>query len=540
MTKRKQLTPQEKIKLIFDDFELFAKNFLYITDNNNDVIPFELNDAQKDIEKMMKTNRFIAIGKSRQAGISVFTLSRALYRALTMENENILIVSYKSDSAKALFDTLKRINDYIPRERYKGLFPSVKRDNRGELLFSNGSKIQSVTAGSKDVGRGSTYTYIHCSEISFWQNQENQLLSLEQSLAKGANSQITIETTSNGTGNYWFKLYNQALRGESKYNAYFIPFYHKLYKKQFAYEYQEAENWYKANNKGLRLSKVECDDEELQLLEAGANLKQLMWRRYKIQDMDSIQQFYQEYCANPMQSFISTSNSVFDQSKVLSRMSNTIEPLSREDVIQGIVDFPEYLVKFIGKGLDIIHLPVPNMRYWGGADVASGGGGNTDSSTLTILDSDGQEVLHFTSNKVPVYEFAEILNDLGRIYGYAFLCVERNSYGLPCIERLRKDHEYMNMYKQKIFNERGVRATQIGLTTTQKTKSIFVSDYKESFEKGLINIDSQQTLQQMQLFVETDRKTGNKRGNSSLHHDDSVISACLAVQAMKMNKYYVD
>ncbi|MBY0221958.1 terminase large subunit domain-containing protein [Sporosarcina aquimarina] len=541
MTKKKLLTPQQKIKMIFDDFELFAKNFLFITDNNNDVIPFEINEAQKDIEKLMKTNRFIVVGKARQSGISTFVLGRALWRALTMENENIIIISYKSDSAKSLFDTLKRINDYIPRERYKGLFPSVKRDNRGELLFSNGSKISSVTAGSKSVGRGSTYTYIHCSEFAFWQSQEQQLLSLEQSLAKGANSQCTIETTSNGTGNHFFKLYTAAMKGESKYIPVFIPFYHKLYKKQFKYDHEQAMEFYKSTNKGKRMSKEDLDDEELSLFEAGANLNMLAWRRWKIMDMESVEQFYQEYPANAMQSFISTGNSVFDQSKVLSRMSNTIEPLSREDVIQGIVDFPEYLVKFIGKGLDIIHLPVPNMRYWGGADVASGGGGNTDSSTLTILDSDGQEVLHFTSNKVPVYEFAEILNDLGRIYGYAFLCVERNSYGLPCIERLRKDHEYMNLYKQKIFNERGVRSTQIGLTTSQKTKAIFVSDFKESFEKGLINIDSQQTLQQMQLFVESEGgKTGNKRGNSSLHHDDSVISACLAVQAMKMNKYYVD
>ncbi|GKV64093.1 MULTISPECIES: DNA packaging protein [unclassified Sporosarcina] len=538
MTKKKILTPQEKIKLIFNDFELFAKNFLYITDNNNDVVPFELNEAQKDIEKLMKTNRFIVVGKARQAGISVFTLSRALYRALTNENENILIVSYKSDSAKSLFDTLKKIESYLPRERYKGLFPTVKRDNRGELLFSNGSKISSVTCGSKSVGRGSTYTYIHCSEFAFWQNQESQLLSLEQSLAKGANSQCTIETTSNGTGNYFFKLYTAAMKGESKYVPVFIPFYHKLYKKQFAYDHEEAMQWYMANNKGKRLSKADLDDEELQLFEADANLKMLAWRQWKIMDMEGVEQFYQEYPANPMQSFISTGNSVFDQSKVLNRMGNTIEPLSREDVIEGIQDFPEYLVRFIGKGLDIFHLPVPNMRYWGGSDVSSGGG--NDSSTLTILDSDGQEVIHFNSNKVPVYEFAEVLNDLGRIWGYAFLCVERNSYGLPCIERLRKDHEFMNLYKQKIFNERGVRSTQLGFTTTQKTKAIMVSDFKESFEKGLINIDSQQTLQQMQLFLETDGKTGNKRGNSSSHHDDSVISACLAVQAMKMNKYYVD
>lgn len=539
MTKKKQLTPQEKIKLIFNNFELFAKNFLYIVNNSNEVVPLNLNEAQQDIEKMIKTSRFIAIGKSRQAGISVFTLARALYRALTNENENILIVSYKSDSAKALFDTLKKIESYLPRERYKGLFPTVKRDNRGELLFSNGSKISSVTAGNKDVGRGSTFSYIHCSELSFWQNQEKQLLSLEQSLAKGANSQITIETTSNGTGNFWFKLYNQALKGESKYRAYFVPFYHKLYKKQFAFEYDEAESWYKANNKGLRLSKEDCDDEELALLNEGANLRQLMWRRYKIQDMESVEQFYQEYPANAMQSFISTGNSVFDQSKVLQSMTNAITPLSKQDVIQQAVEFPESLLKYIGKGLNIFYLPEYGMKMFGGVDVAGGSSGGTgDNSTLSIFDGEGQQVLSFYSNKIPVYEYAEFLNEVGRYYNFCFLCIENNSYGLPLIQRLRKEYCYMNLYKQKIFGQRGEKKMQLGMTTTQTTKSVYISDLKEHFEMNMMKIECKETLQEMQLFIDNNGKLGNKSG--AKNRDDLVISTALAVTAMKANRWYID
>lgn len=536
--KKKQLTPQEKIKLIFDDFELFAKNFLYIVDNNNEVVPLILNEAQQDIEKMMKTSRFIAIGKSRQAGISVFTLCRALYRALTTENENILIVSYKSDSAKALFDTLKKINDYVPRERYKGLFPTVRRENRGELLFSNGSSIKSVTAGNKDVGRGSTYSYIHCSEFAFWLNQEKQLLSLEQSLQKGSNSQITIETTSNGM-NYWYKMYSSALKGESKYRAYFVPFYHKLYKKQFNFEYRESENWYKANNKGLRLSKSECDDEELQLLESGASLLQLMWRRYKIQDMDGIQQFYQEYCATPEQSFISTGNALFDQTKVLQSMTNAITPLSKQDVIQQAVEFPESLLKYIGKGLNIFYLPEYGMKYYGGVDVAGGSSGGTgDNSTLSMFDGEGQQVLSFASNKVPVHEFAEFLNDIGRYYSYGFLCIERNSFGLPLIQRIRKEYNYMNLYKQKIFGQRGEKKMQLGMTTTQTTKSVYISDLKEHFEMNMMKIECKETLQEMQLFIDNNGRLGNKSG--AKNRDDLVISTALAITALKANRWYVD
>lgn len=75
--------------------------------------------------------------------------------------------------------------------------------------------------------------------------------------------------------------------------------------------------------------------------------------------------------------------------------------------------------------------------------------------------------------------------------------------------------------------------------TSEKTKAIMISDMKEQFELGLINLECKTTLQQMQMFIETNGRLGNKRGNSDLHHDDSVISTALAIQGMKTNKWYV-
>lgn len=526
---------ETKLQKVIDDFTLFSKNFIFITDNENMVVRFDLNEAQLEINDLMKKNRFIIIGKARQSGISTFVLGRALWRALTMPNENILIVSYKGDSAKALFDKLKQMNEFLPRDKYPSIFPNVKRENRGELLFSNGSRISSVTAGSKSIGRGSTYTYIHLSEYAFYSSQESQLLSVEQSLAKGAESQLTIETTSNGTGNHFYKVYMAAMKKSSKYVDYFVPFFHKLYKKQFAHDYNEAEIWYRATNGGMRLKPDDLEDDEKVLYEKGANLKQLMWRRWKILDMEDETQFMQEYPSNPLESFISTGRSVFDQTKVLKRMSNLLTPLNKKELEN---ELDESLVKYVGRGLNIFYLPQRTMKYYGGADSSSGSG--NDFSTLTIYDSDGQEVMSLYHNKIPVYLFAEILNELGRMYNYAFLAIERNSYGLPVIERLRNDYEYMNLMKQKTFDQRGKKKMELGFTTTEKTKAIMISDFKEQFEKGLINIECKQTLQQMQMFVETNGKMGNKRGNSDLHHDDSVISSALAIQAMKANKWYVD
>lgn len=527
-------TKSNRLNKVLSEFPLFAKNFIFITDNENQVIKFEINEAQQEIENLMLENRFVVIGKARQAGISTFVLARALWRALTKPNENILIVSYKGDSAKALFEKLKQMNDVIPREKFPHVFPKVRRDNRSELLFTNGSRISSVTAGNKDIGRGSTYTYVHLSEFAFYASQETQLLSVEQSLAKGAESQLTIETTSNGTSNHFYRLYMQALKGKSKYVPYFIPFYHKLYKKQFAHDYDEAERWYKATNGGKRLASDDLEDDEAVLHNVGATLRQLMWRRWKIQDMENEQQFMQEYPSNALESFISTGKSVFDQNKVLTRLSYAIEPLPKNEVLSEV---PESVRKYLGKGLNLFELPERSKKYYFGVDTASGSG--NDYSTITAFDSDGQQVMSFYHNKIAVYEFAQVIYDLGIFYNYAFLTVERNSYGLPVIERLRKERGYLNMYKMKTFDERGKKKLQIGFITSEKTKAIMISDMKEQFELGLVNIECKTTLQQMQMFVETNGRLGNKRGNSELHHDDNVISTALAILGMKTNKWYV-
>lgn len=526
------LTKKQKLDKITKDFKLFSKNFIFIVDNNNEKVKFELNSAQEELEHLMENNRFVIVSKARQGGISTYSVAKALWRAITNENENILIVSYKSDSSKALFNKLKSMNEWLPRDKYD-IFPSVKRDNRDELIFDNGSSISCVVASNKSIGRGSTYTWVHLSEYSFFQNQESQLLSIEQSLAKGGESKLTIETTSNGTNNNFYRMCMSAIKGNSKYKLMFIPFYHELYKKQFKFEYDEAEAWYRADNKGSRLSVKDLEPDEQVLYEKGANLRQLMWRRYKLLDM-TLQEFQQEYPSNMLESFISTGTSVFNQALILQRMNGVQAPYKKNNIIN---DVPKLIHKYINRGLEIFQLPKKNTKYYGGVDSSAGSG--NDFSTISLFDEEGKQVLSFYNNRVPVYEFVEIIDCIGRWYNYAFLCVERNSFGTPVLERLRKEYNYLNLYKQKLFDQKsGKRKSQLGFITSSTSKNILITDMKEQFEKGLILIECKETLQQMQLFIENSNgSTGNKKGKDN--HDDLVISVAMSVQARKIGKWYV-
>ncbi|GLH62394.1 terminase family protein [Parageobacillus sp. G301] len=525
-----RLTTKQKLEKIKSDPFLWIKNFVKIVDNNGELIPFELHEQQ--LEVLNGLTKFNIISKSRQLGFTTFSLAYCLYMACTRPNTNYLIVSYKKESSSALFERLKIMYENLPHEKYPNYFPACRRDNRDELVleFSNGqrSRIQCVVAGNKDVGRGNTFEYILLSEFAFYEKQEKLLLSCEQALAKNPNSKIVIESTSNGM-NFFYKLVSSAAKGESKYKLFFFPFYAKAYNKLFAYDYKQAEEWFKAENHGQRLHEKDLEEDEKILFKNGATLKQLMWRRWKLLDMDE-SEFKQEYPSSWQESFITTGQNVFDQVKVIRQLELCINPLHKDE----IKDCPKELLKYINKQLFIYHLPKRNKRYYAGIDVSSGSGG--DYSTISMFDDEGEQVLSFYYNKIAVFDFADVIDCIGKFYNYAFLTVERNSYGKPLIERLRKEKRYMNMYKQKIFDQ-GKKRLQLGWMTTNTTKEILITDFKEQFEKGLININCKETLEQMQIFVENGGKMGNKKGERN--HDDLVISSALAVQGMKARKWYV-
>ena len=214
-------------------------------------------------------------------------------------------------------------------------------------------------------------------------------------------------------------------------------------------------------------------------------------------------------------------------------MKYVTEPLKFADIK---IKIPESISRYVGKALMIYQLPKQGVKYYAGIDTASGSGG--DYSTIAMFNADGEQVLSFYDNKIPVYEFAKVIDIIGKFYNYAFLTIERNSFGTPILERLRKEYEYMNLYKHKVFNQQlGKKQLKLGYQTTQVTKNIMITDMKEQFELEMILINCSQTLKEMQIFVESDGKTGNKKGNGK--HDDLVDATALAIQGIKQNKWYV-
>lgn len=179
--------------------------------------------------------------------------------------------------------------------------------------------------------------------------------------------------------------------------------------------------------------------------------------------------------------------------------------------------------------------PKNNMRYYLGVDVSEGLSGKHDYSTIFVMDRDGKQVAEFRSNKIKPYEFADIVDCVGRWYFKGLLTVEKASGGHSVIERLRYEKHYMNMTKYQTYDEFKRTIWQVGFSTSNKTKSIAVNDAREWFDKGLVDIQSNDLLEEMKVFVAEDNGAFNAVTGS---HDDLVSALWLCIQGMKNGFWY--
>ncbi|MGE7217154.1 DNA packaging protein [Priestia koreensis] len=533
---KKPISKNGKLKIIMSDFKLFSKNFIKIIDNNGDSIPFILNAEQEQFTNEM--TKYNIILKGRQIGFTTWSLAYMLYSACTKSDTSYIIMTHHNKVTQSLFTKLKKMYNSLPHSKFPELFPKTLLNNRDELSLDNGSRIIVATAGGiGDPISGNTFELVHLSEMAKYpnENQEEIIATAIPALAKSPSSKIIIESTGMGF-NYYQEMFMKAWRGkESVWKAHFYNFLADAYSNQFKHTFDEAEEYFKAHNKGRRMSKKDLEPEELEIHEKyGANFRQLMFRRYMI-ETQGLSKFTREFPLFPEQAFSTTNKSVFDTNKIIERIQYVLSPMKTNELVKVL---PPILQKYINKGLEIYHLPKRLQRCYGGVDTASGTGGNNDNSTITIFDSEGEQMAAFHRNDVPTYDFTEVVNELGRFFNYAYLCIERNYMGVVVLEKLKKEYRYVNLLKQKTFDQKGKKQLQLGFMTTTATKPVIINDLKENFELGMVNIHSIQTLEEMKIYEENNGKLGNRRAVGN--HDDCVISCAMAIQAMKQRKYYVE
>lgn len=521
------LANAKKLNWLWQDENEIAwiETFLKIADKSGKIVPFILTPEQKTLVGGLEHKNIIS--KSRQLGCSVVCCALSIRKCVCHPNTTCVLISHSQESTNKVFAKLKQMFYSLP----DCIRPDLLTNNRQELSFVNGSRISCQTAGNKDLCRGDTINgVLHMSEFAMWKNQEGQMQSLMQAVTESAT--VIVESTTKGF-NLYSQTYMQARNNENDFKSFMFNWING--RTLFIPQYKQAVKSWKARHNGKMLTEDEYDDEEKALAKLGMTPEQAVWRRGKIAE-SSLDAFHEEFPSTFEESCIVTGSSVFDNNRVVRLQQAIIEKNIKPLPLDKITGLPNVLRPHIQNGnLKIWTTPRPKVKYYLGCDVAEGLGGKRDSSTIYVSDKDGRQVAQFKSNKIKPYEFADIIDAMGRWYNKGLLVVEKASGGHACIERLRIDKKYMNMYKCKTYDEFKREIWKVGYDTNVKTKSLAVNDMREWFDKGLIDINSNDLLEEMKTFVAEDNGSFNAVVGS---HDDLVSSCWLCIQGMKSSFWY--
>lgn len=221
----------EKLEKLRTDFRYFAPNILKIRPKEigAGLMPFALKPAQIALheaaeEMWSETGRVrLLVLKGRQMGISTYIGGRFYHRTSMTPAVKAFILTHISDSTNALFKMTSRYH------QNNVMAPSTSRMSTKELVFDKLDSGYGVgTAGSRSIGRGETIQFFHGSEVAFWENAEehvNGLLETIPSGEAGAGSEIFLESTANGPQGVFYKMCQRAMRGEGDFRLVFLSWW---------------------------------------------------------------------------------------------------------------------------------------------------------------------------------------------------------------------------------------------------------------------------------------------------------------------------
>lgn len=521
------LADAKKLNWLWQDENEIAwiETFLSINDKSGKLVPFKMTPEQKVLVSGLGHKNIIS--KSRQLGCSVVCCGLSIRRCVCHPNTTCVLISHSQESTNKVFAKLKQMFYSLP----DFIRPELLTNNRQELTFVNGSSISCQTCGNKDLLRGATCNGIlHISEFALYKNQEQQMQALMQAVTETCT--VIVESTTKGF-NMFTELYMQARNGENDFKSHFFNWING--RTLFIPQYELAVKSWKARHNGKMLTEDEYDEEEKYLATLGMTPEQAVWRRGKIAE-SSLDSFHEEYPSSFEESCIVSGSSVFDNAKIIRLQQSILEQKIKPLPLDKIAGLPVLLQPHVkNRNFKVWTPPKNNMRYYLGVDVSEGLSGKHDYSTIFVMDRDGKQVAEFRSNKIKPYEFADVVDCVGRWYNKGILTVEKASGGHSVIERLRYEKHYMNMTKYQTYDEFKRTIWQVGFSTSNKTKSIAVNDAREWFDKGLIDIQSNDLLEEMKVFVAEDNGAFNAVTGS---HDDLVSALWLCIQGMKNGYWY--
>jgi len=309
------MTPEERAirQRLKDDFRHYASRCLKIRTKAGAVEPLELNRAQKYLHERLEAQRKetgrvrALVLKGRQQGVSTYIGGRFYHAVTHRRGQRVFILTHEQEATDNLFNMVTRYHEHCP----KPVKPHTGAANAKELDFDkldSGYKVG--TAGTKAVGRSQTIQRFHGSEVAFWPHADTHAAGVLQAVPDMDDTEVILESTANGVGNFFHKRWQEAETGRSEYIAVFIPWF-----------WQEE---YTKPADGLVLT----EEDEAYREAYSLTMEQMAWRRAKIIELDDELLFKQEYPATAAEAFQMTGHDSYIKPAAVVR--------ARKNTVQGI------------------------------------------------------------------------------------------------------------------------------------------------------------------------------------------------------------
>lgn len=272
-----------------DDFTHYAERCLRIRAKSGAILPLSLNRAQLYIHGQLEAQKERSgkvralILKGRQQGCSTYVGGRFYHRTTHARGLRSFILTHEDAATQNLFEMVNRYHEHCPAL----LRPSTGAANAKELFFDrldSGYKIG--TAGTKGVGRSSTVQLFHGSEVAFWPHAETHAAGVMQAVPDEPGTEVILESTANGVGNFFHQKWRDAENGVSEYIAVFVPWF-----------------WQDEYRKTPRPDFAMDEEEREYAALYDLDIAQMAWRRAKVAELKDPNLFKQEYPANAVEAF---------------------------------------------------------------------------------------------------------------------------------------------------------------------------------------------------------------------------------------------
>lgn len=517
-----QQIEDEIIKKCLSDHKYFIETFVSIKDKDRKISPFLFNPIQEMFYKKFKAlnSRGIRnhiILKPRQLGFTTLICALFLAECIFVPNTTAAIIAHDTESTARIFEITKLMYEKLPDE----IRPALKYSTKKELVFKDlNSKIFVGTAGSEGFGRGTTINLLHCSEYAFWDNPEEILPSLLETIPKD-NGIIIYETTAHGY-NHFYDQYKEATKitnemdrklNQTPYPHFFRWFDHPEYFHPLASE-----------EKDYMLATL-SEDEKRMMKVHNLSLEQITWRRSKQQKLKN--KFDQEYPEDDATCFVSSGKPFYD-SKILKSIilwneeNKTWDKLNEEG---DVVLEHGWIKREMDNQITIYKQFVPGETYVVCVDPAEGNP-TSDNSSAYILRLNSNPIFveqcAEISDPIPMPRFWRLIWHMAALYKFPRIIIERNNHGhllnYWAVNGYMQDQIKILDKYPKVYYAKDNKA---GFVTTSATRPLILDNSAEMLRNNMLVIYSKTWLDQALTFVYN--ASGRPEADKG-KKDDSIIA----------------